>query len=64
MASKELNECLEILENIDAEITYQKCKIALLKQEIKESQRIINEDMKILEKVSNIKQLRQSALSK
>lgn len=65
MASKELNECLEILENIDAEITYQKCKIALLKQEIKESQRIIKEKKEtILDIKKIIEQLRQRASSK
>ena len=65
MASKEFNECLEILEEINDEINAHKYRIASLKQEIKESQRIIKEKEEIILDIKKIiGQLRQRASSK
>ena len=65
MASKEFNECLEILEEINDEINAHKYRIASLKKEIKESQRIIKEkEETILDIKKIIGQLRQRASSK
>ena len=65
MHSKEFNECLEILEEINDEINAHKYRIASLKREIKESQRIIKENKEnILEIKKIFEQLRQTAISK
>lgn len=65
MHSKEFNECLEIIEEINDEINAHKYRIASLKQEIKESQRIIKEKKENILEIKKIcEQLRQTAINK
>ena len=65
MASKEFNECLEILEGINDEINAHKYRIASLKKEIKASQRIIKEKQETIIEIKKIfEQLRQTEISK